>query len=52
MHKRVMGSAHRLTERIIWVMFNENLTKGRGDNEGTSNSRVNTTALKCDLAHA
>ena len=28
LHSRVMGSAHHLTERNIWVNFNENRSKG------------------------
>ena len=42
-----MGSAHRLTERNIWVKLNENRPKGSGDVEGTQNSKVNP--LTCDL---
>ena len=44
-----MGSAHQLTERNIWEMFNENLTKDWRDMELTQNSRVNPMTLKCDL---
>ena len=31
-----MSSAHRLTERNIWVKFDENRSKGSGDIERTS----------------
>ena len=31
----IMGSAHQLTVRNIWVMFNENLTNGCGDLKDT-----------------
>ena len=44
-----MGSAPRLTEMNISVMFNENLLKGLGEMEHTQNSRVNPMTLKCDL---
>ena len=44
-----MCSAHRLTERNIWVKFNENQSKGSGDMEITRNSRVNPLTLTCDL---
>ena len=40
-HSRVMGSAHRLTVRNIWVKFNENRLKGSRDSERTQNSKVN-----------
>ena len=46
---RVIGSAHRLTERNILVKFNENRPKGSGDMERTRNSRVNPLTLTCDL---
>ena len=36
-----MCSAHCLTERNIWVKFNENHTKSSGDMERTQNSIVN-----------
>ena len=36
-----MCSAHRLTERNIWVKFNENRPEGSGDMKQTLNSRVN-----------
>ena len=45
---RVIGSAHRLTERKIFVKFNENRLKGSGDME-RENSRVNPFTLTCDL---
>ena len=35
---RVIGSAYCLTERDIWVKFNENHLKGSGDMERTRNS--------------
>ena len=35
---RVIGSAHRLTERNIWVKFNENAQRVQ-DMEQTRNSR-------------
>ena len=41
----VMCSAHRLTERNIWVMFNENRPKGFGGMERTRNSSVNHLTL-------
>ena len=44
-----MYSAHRLTERDIWVKFNENRPKSSGDMERTRNSRVNPLTLTCDL---
>ena len=44
-----MCSAHRLTERNIWVKFNENLPKGSEDMERTGNARVNHLTLTCDL---
>ena len=44
-----MGSTHHLTERNLWVKFNENHSKGSGDMERTRNSRVNPMNLKCDL---
>ena len=44
-----MNSAHCLTERNIWVKFNENRPKGSGDMERTRNSRVNPLTLTCDL---
>ena len=34
-HGCVIGSAHRLTKRNIWLKFNENLSKGSGDMERT-----------------
>ena len=49
LRRRVMGSAHRLTERNIWMKFNENRCKGSGDTEGTRNLRVNLMTLTCDL---
>ena len=46
----VMCSAHRLTERNIWVKFNENRPKKcSGDMEQTRNARVNPLTLTCDL---
>ena len=44
-----MCSAHRLTERNIWVKFNENHPKVSGDMQRTQNSRVNHLTLTCDL---
>ena len=44
-----MGSAYSLTDRNIWVNFNENRSKDSGDMEQTQNSRVNPMILKCDL---
>ena len=49
LHSRVMGSAHQLTERNIWVKFYENGPKGSGDMERTQNSKVNPLTLTCDL---
>ena len=43
-----MGSAHQLTEKNIFAMFNENLTKGCEDLKDT-NSGVNPMTLICDL---
>ena len=43
----VMCSIHRLTERKIWVKFNENRPQGSGDKARTRNSMVNN--LTCDL---
>ena len=45
----VMCSAHRLTERNIWVKLNENRPKGTGNMERTRNSKVNPLTLTCDL---
>ena len=42
----VIGSAHRLTERNIWVKFNE---KGSGDMEWTRIEGICPMTLKCDL---
>ena len=44
-----MCCTHRLTERNIWVKFNENQPKGSGDMEKTRNSRVNPLTVTCDL---
>ena len=44
-----MCSAHYLTERNIWVKFNENHPKGSGDMERTLNLRVNPLTLTCDI---
>ena len=44
-----MCLAHWVTERNIWVKFNENRPKGSGDIERTQNSRVNPLTLTCDL---
>ena len=49
MCSRVIGSAHRLTERNNLVKFNENQPKGSGDMEMTRNSRVNPLTLTCKL---
>ena len=35
-----MGSAHQLTERKIWVKFNEIHPKGSEDLERTQNSKI------------
>ena len=43
----VIGSKHCLTERNIWVKFNENPPKGSSDMEGTPNSWVNP--LTCHI---
>ena len=48
MCSRVISSAHHLTERNIWVKFNENTPKGSGDIERTRISRENP--LTCDHA--
>ena len=48
LRSRIMGSAQRLTERSIYVKFNENRSKGSGDIEQTRNSRVNPMTLNCD----
>ena len=44
---QVIGSANHLTERNIWLKFNENRPNGSGDMEKTRNSRVNP--MICDL---
>ena len=44
-----MCSAHRLTERNIWVKINENRPKGSGDMKRTRNLRVNPLTLTRDL---
>ena len=46
---RVIGFAHRLNVKNIWVKFNENHLKGSVDMEQTQNSRVNPLTLTCDL---
>ena len=43
-----MCFAHCLTERNIWVKFNENRPKGSGDVEITRNSSVIPFTLTCD----
>ena len=43
-----MSSAHRLTVINIQVKFNENSSKGSGDMERTSNSRVKLMTLNCE----
>ena len=42
---RVIYSAHHLTERNIWVNFNENRPKGSGDMERTQSSSLNPLTL-------
>ena len=49
LNSRVIDSAHCLTERNIWVKFNENHLKVTGDMERTRNSRVNLMTSTCDL---
>ena len=49
MCSRVIGSAHNLTQRNIWVKFDENRLDGSGDMERTPNSRGNPLTLTCDL---
>ena len=44
-----MFSAHRLTERNIWIKIYENRPKGSGDKERTRNSRVNPLTLTLNL---
>ena len=46
----VIGSAHYLTKRNIWMKSNENSLKGPGDMEKTQNSMINPLTLTCDLA--
>ena len=46
---RVIGSAHYLTKRNIWVKLKENRLKGSGNMERTRNSKVNPLTLTCDL---
>ena len=46
---RVIGSAHYLTKRNIWVKLHKNRLKGSGDMEPTRNSKVNPLTLTCDL---
>ena len=41
----VIGSAHYLTMRNIWVKSNENHLKGSRDMEQTQNSRANPLTL-------
>ena len=41
LRSRVIGSAHGLTERNIWVKLNKNRLKGSGGKERTGNSMVN-----------
>ena len=47
--RRVICSAHRVTERNIWVKLNGNRSKGSEDMEWTQNSRVKPLTLTCDL---
>ena len=49
LHSLVIGSAHGLTERNIWVKLNENRPMCSGDMELTHNSRVNPLTLICVL---
>ena len=44
-----MSSAHRHTERNIWVKFNENRPKGSRDMERTRNSSVNPLTVTWSL---
>ena len=44
-----MCSTHRLTERNIWVKFNESCPKCSGDMGQTQNLRVNLLTLTRDL---
>ena len=44
-----MGSAHRLTERIIWFKLTINRLNGSEDIKRIQNRRINPTTLKCDL---
>ena len=46
---RIIGSAHRLTERNISAKFIVNRLKGSGDIERTQTRNVNSITLKCDL---
>ena len=48
-----MGSAHRLTMVNILSKFNENPSRGKGDNYGeTGNKMLNTMAFNFDLEPA
>ena len=49
LRSRVIGSAHRRTERNIWVKFIENRSKGSGDMGRIQNSRVNHMTLTFSL---
>ena len=49
LHSRVIGSSQYLTERNIWVKFNENRPKGSGGMERTHNLRINPYVLTCVL---
>ena len=42
-----MGSAHHLIEINISPTFNENTVRGKGDLEGTQNSRINPMTFNC-----
>ena len=44
-----MHSAHCLTERNVWVKFNENRSKASGGMERTKNSRIYNLTLTCDI---
>ena len=46
---QVIDFARYLTQRNIWVKFNENRLSGSEDVERTKYSRVNPLTLTCDL---
>ena len=44
-----MGSAHRFLEESIYLKFNENHFRGKGDMERTRNARLTLMTFGCEL---